>query len=297
MYLPGRENQPARSLQLPFPAGPHKWRRSLENWYNPHVKLEQITNRQILASYFRRDIFLHFYSLGDLDDFFWSRSTCYGVPTPRGLSRVVLLYRGPDLPVLLALGQDQYLQAEEISQLAEVLPDELYAHLSPGLEGEFTRYYSLQEYGPHYKMALEEPARLRDIPDSGTSRLGEGDLSEIEGLYRESYPDHAFEPRLLQTGKYIGCREQGKLVSVAGVHVFSAAYRVAALGNIATHPAYRNQWLARIAAARLCRELAEEVDFIGLNVKGSNGPALQLYRALGFKIRANYAEFALKRRF
>ncbi len=102
---------------------------------------------------------------------------------------------------------------------------------------------------------------------------------------------------MLSLGKYIGWRESGELVSAAGVHVYSAHYRVAALGNITTHPDHRNQGFARAVTARLCQELAREVDFIGLNVKCENQPALHLYQALGFEIAAKYGEFTLKKAF
>jgi ribosomal protein S18 acetylase RimI-like enzyme len=102
---------------------------------------------------------------------------------------------------------------------------------------------------------------------------------------------------MLSTGKYYGCRSNGVLVSVAGVHVYSSLYRVATLGNITTHPDHRNQGFARLVSSVLCLDLVNEVDFIGLNVKADNLPAIHLYRSLGFEISAKYGEFSLKRQF
>jgi ribosomal protein S18 acetylase RimI-like enzyme len=92
-----------------------------------------------------------------------------------------------------------------------------------------------------------------------------------------------------------GIRLAGELVSIAGVHVYSPAYRVAALGNITTHPDHRNQGFGRAVTAQICVSLKEKVDFIGLNVRCDNLPALGLYRSLGFDIYANYGEFSLKK--
>jgi len=86
-------------------------------------------------------------------------------------------------------------------------------------------------------------------------------------------------------------------VCVAGVHVYSSRYRVSALGNITTHPDHRNQGYARLATRHLCHDLLEEVDYIGLNVKADNLPAIRLYQSLGFKIVRKYGEFSLKKRF
>jgi ribosomal protein S18 acetylase RimI-like enzyme len=86
------------------------------------------------------------------------------------------------------------------------------------------------------------------------------------------------------------------LVSVAGVHVVSLHYRVAALGNITTRPALRGRGYARRVTAHLCQSLAQRVDHIGLNVKADNAAALACYRRLGFQTIGQYEEFDAKRR-
>lgn len=260
------------------------------------MRLERIYDRERLAAYFRKDLALHAYSLGDLDEPYWSRTSYYGIQDNGGLSDVFLIYRGNGLPVLLAMGPEGYLQGDSQRQLVKLLPDEFYAHLSPGLENNLEELFSLQTHGLHFKMALIEPSLLECIPAENTVHLKPGDLPELEGLYLDSYPDNTFDPQLLSRGKYIGYRISGKLVSAAGVHVYSPRYRVAALGNITTHPEFRNKGFAHVVTARLCRELTEEVDFIGLNVKSVNQAAVHLYQSLGFKIAEKYGEFSLKRR-
>ena len=261
------------------------------------MKFQRIEDREILETYFRQDLPLHAYSLGDLDETYWSRTTYYGVVMENGLSDVFLIYNGIGLPVLLALGPENYLDGVLLKQLEKLLPNEIYAHLSPGLENRLGNQFSLVEHGLHYKMVLAEPGRLEGIPTNNTYHLSSQDLPEMQRLYTESYPDSCFDPSLLSSGKYIGCREAGELVSAAGVHVYSTRYRVAALGNITTHPDHRNRGFARAVTARLCQELALEVDFIGLNVKCENHSALHLYQELGFKITSKYAEFTLKKAF
>jgi predicted GNAT family acetyltransferase len=115
-------------------------------------------------------------------------------------------------------------------------------------------------------------------------------------LYDESYPGNWFDPRMLQTGQYFGLRESRQLVSVAGVHVYSERYRVAAVGNVVTHPAHRNKGYGRAVTARLCQLLLETVDHIGLNVKADNDAAMACYRKLGFEIIAPYGEFTVEQK-
>jgi RimJ/RimL family protein N-acetyltransferase len=87
--------------------------------------------------------------------------------------------------------------------------------------------------------------------------------------------------------------KDGGLISVAGVHVYSARYRVAALGNVTTQPDFRGRGLATATCARLCSALLETCDDIGLNVNVSNVAAIACYRTLGFTPVAVFEEFKL----
>ena len=80
------------------------------------------------------------------------------------------------------------------------------------------------------------------------------------------------------------------------MHVYSAAYRVAALGNIATAPAHRRQGLGRAVTAAVCQSLLATVDVIGLNVLADNAAARRCYEGLGFTDVCEYDEVLLERR-
>jgi len=257
------------------------------------VEIQTITDRSALEEYFRQDLPLHLYSLGDLDDFYWPRVTVYGTGDGKGLKNITPLYRGEEPPVLLAFGQ---LDQEYISALQPLLPEAFYAHLGPGLAVQFHNGYQIKDYGGHYKMVLADSRMVDELNTDNTFPLTGIDLPEIIQLYEESYPDTAFNTRMLQTGQYFGIRLGGQLISIAGIHVYSARYRAAALGNITTLPQHRGRGYGRAVTARLCQQLRENVDIIGLNVKCGNKPALALYHSLGFRICAEYGEFSLQKR-
>jgi predicted GNAT family acetyltransferase len=100
---------------------------------------------------------------------------------------------------------------------------------------------------------------------------------------------------MLQTGFYYGVRRGPDLVSVAGVHVYSRPYQVAALGNITTRPDARGRGLATAATARLCQELLRAgVEHVGLNVKADNRAAIACYEKLGFERVAGYGEYTVE---
>ena len=87
-------------------------------------------------------------------------------------------------------------------------------------------------------------------------QLSTKDLDDILKLYEISYPDNWFDPRMLETNQYYAIRnENNMLISTAGIHVYSSKYKVAALGNITTHPDFRGKGLAKITSAKLCKSL------------------------------------------
>ena len=257
------------------------------------MKIQRIKDRSRLAEYFSQNKSLHLYSLGDLDEFTWPQCKYFATETRGELRNVCLLYRGEGLPVLLALGE---IDPAFITRLCEFLPSMFYAHLSPGLEEIFRSGYEIEDFGEHLKMYLSNFDHLSGLATGDTFQLTIDNLPEAMELYQESYADNAFDPRMLKTGKYFGSRQDDKLVSIAGVHVHSLRYRVAVLGNITTHPDFRGLGYGRATSIRLLQELTQEVDFIGLNVKTDNIPAVALYHGLGFRISDKYGEFSLKKR-
>jgi ribosomal protein S18 acetylase RimI-like enzyme len=259
------------------------------------VTIQQLNDRTALAEYFSRKICLHFYSLGDLDDLFWPLTIYWGLEDKNGVDRVAALYRGDEQPVLLALADPGRFDQDYIDALLPLLPEQFYAHLSPGLEELFSKNCTIQDHGRHYKMRLANEHRLLCDDLKNICLLTADDLPELKALYEISYPENAFEERTLDSGHYYGFKEGKRLLSAGGIHVFSPAYGVAALGNITTHPQFRNRGLARAVTVRLCLSLRSDVDFIGLNVKATNGPAVGLYQSLGFEICAEYGEFTLKK--
>ena len=141
-----------------------------------------------------------------------------------------------------------------------------------------------------------DAARVRRVDCPEAAPLTVRDSVDLVRLYQESYPGNWFDLRALETGQYFGLRQDGRIVSVAGVHVYSERYAVAALGNIVTHPAYRRRGYARQVTARLCQSVLRKVEYVGLNVKADNEAAVGCYTGLGFGIVAPYGEFTFTAR-
>ncbi len=252
-------------------------------------------DKQEIYRFLSRNPRLHLYELGDLDDFFWPHTTWYGLAEGETLQQVVLVYTETSLPVLLGMTEEPEEMRLLLRSLYPILPRRFYAHLRPDVVNLFAEDYEIESQGLHYRMALTDPARLRAADTSDVLRLSAADREELEQFYDQSYPGHWFVPRMLETGCYVGIRHKGPLVSVAGVHVYSAPYRIAALGNVTTRPEFRGQGMATRTCAALCQALLQTVDHIGLNVHAENKAAIACYEKLGFTQVAAFGEYILER--
>jgi RimJ/RimL family protein N-acetyltransferase len=251
-------------------------------------------DRDLIATWLRRDPLLHLYAIGDLDDFFWPYTQWYALAEGDDIRQVILCYTGAPLLILHALTSDSRDEMRALLRsILHLLPCRIYSHLSANLIDVFADDYRIEPHGAYDKMALTDLARLDAVDTSAAICLAPGDLAEIKALYDAAYPGNWFDPRMLETGRYYGIRQDGALLSVAGVHVYSPHYRVAALGNITTHPRARGRGLATLVTAKLCQELRSSVDQIGLNVRADNAGAIACYAKLGFTKIGEYGEYAL----
>jgi len=249
-------------------------------------------DRDRIRTWLRRDAPLHLYELGDLDEFFWPHTTWFV-----GEDALALLYTPPQLAVLVAFAREaeRPAMAALLASIRDELPAPLYAHLSPGLVGALAPRYVPASRDTYLRMVLGDRDRVRAVDTTAVAQLGPADRDELAAFYARAYPGNWFDPRMLETRQYFAIRIAGALAAVAGIHVYSASERVAALGNIATAPEHRRHGLAAKVTARLCESLLETVDAIGLNVSAANRAALACYERLGFVSVATFEEIALVR--
>ena len=214
------------------------------------------------------------------------------------IEALTMLYNAFQPPIFLGLAGERWISA--LKQLIESqisnLPHAVYAHLNPRLDLLFRETHDLIHHGEHFKMAFvdDQPIRLVDV--SCVEPLQTADADELLALYMHSYSDNAFDPRMLESKKYFGVRVNQRIISAGGIHVYSKRYRVAAIGNIVTHPDHRGRGLGTAVTAQICSALLDEVDNIGLNVKTDNAPAITCYQKLGFTPIATYHEWTITKK-
>jgi len=254
--------------------------------------LQALHDAAAIRAYLQRLPMRHIYELGDLDPFFWPQTIWYGWVDGTSIEQLALLYVPGGAPVLLThaneagTGHEQFVQA-----LCAVLPKRFYAHIDTPTMQMLDAVYAGEPHGEYRKMGLQDRA-LALAADSGAAEmLTVDDIHALERLYAEAYPGNWFDARMVQTGCYAGIWHGDALVAAAGIHVVSVRERVAALGNVTSHPTVRSQGYARQVCARLLRHLdALGIAHIGLNVAASNIRAQQVYAGLGFVQVAEYHE-------
>jgi ribosomal protein S18 acetylase RimI-like enzyme len=246
-----------------------------------------------LAELYGRHPDVHPYGLADLEEPLWRRSAWYRA----GDAAVGVLDLGSGAPVLYAVAADAEGDRATLDLLAALAPDlpQHFVITGPlGLAARLAPAYAADWVIPHVKMRLPGD---RDLPppDPRVTWLEREAADEVVAL-RDTGADASafFIPSLLDTGYYGGIRVNGGLAAVAGVHVLSERYGVAAMGNVLTHPGHRRRGLARALTATLARRLLDTVPVVGLNVGTANAGARALYDGLGFVPVITYEEAQIR---
>ncbi|MCU1492117.1 MAG: acetyltransferase, partial [Acidimicrobiaceae bacterium] len=151
--------------------------------------------------------------------------------------------------------------------------------LVPFLEIEPPAGWSILSTGVGLQMVGEE---LEVAEDPETEPLSSEHVPEMLDLIVRTEPG-PFLPRTVELGTYLGIRRNGALIAMAGERMRPPGYTE--LSAVCTDPAYQGQGLA----TRLVRALGSAVRVRGevpmLHVSATNGGAIRLYEALGFRAR------------
>lgn len=256
------------------------------------MNITTIEDKNLIEKHFRKNTDLNIYSIGDLDDFFWKYTKWYAIGPENDPEQIVLLYKGTDLSTFLAITDEKIeLMCLLIEKIKNKLPEKIYCHLSKGLVKAFGENHSLTDHGTYFKMSLKNKNLLLKENNENIRRMNPDDIDIIIGLYEESYPDNFFDKRMLETGKYFGYFDNEKLTGIAGIHVYSAKYKVATLGNITISPSQRGKAICQKLTSALCEDLLLSVDNIGLNVSIVNLSAVNCYKKIGFEVISEYEEY------
>jgi GNAT superfamily N-acetyltransferase len=233
------------------------------------------------------------YAIGDLEPAFfaqctWAGAARRGASETRRLDALALHYRGLDPAAFLLMGDAEGLRAILANALA---PQRVYLTCRPEKLDLTRDFYAWDEVTPMWRMVLqpERFAPVRAVPDQAIlAPLRPAHLAQINVLFVMG-GGLAFSPAQVEQGVFYGVLDGGVLVAVAGTHLVSDTYGVAAIGNVFAHPDYRGRGYATLATGAVAAALLRRgIRDVVLNVAQANAPAIHVYEKLGF---ARYCPF------
>jgi GNAT superfamily N-acetyltransferase len=129
-----------------------------------------------------------------------------------------------------------------------------------------------------FQMVSPQPITMPDMAEDVID-LTPADVPDMLELVRLTAPGPFF-PRTIELGHYIGIRQHGQLVAMAGERVRPAGF--SEVSAVCTHPDYRGRGYAGHLIQRITAWNRARGDVPFLHVLTTNTPAIRLYQQLGF---------------
>lgn len=92
-----------------------------------------------------------------------------------------------------------------------------------------------------------------------------------------------FSPRAIEMGHFIGIRQQGQLVAMAGQRFHLTGY--CEISTVCTHPDWQGKGYARMLVSSLINDIWDNGEIPFLHVGADNTVAIRLYESLNFRKR------------
>lgn len=239
--------------------------------------MRRLTDPSVLESILNRDWPWAGFGIGDLEPEWMQHCEWW-----QSAGTVVLLFDGLN-PRLVC----HYGDASGLALILASMKDErIWANIRPEVEDTFRRFYRPDKAVHMRRMYLDRPVTSTGeaVPLSLSDRL------EIEELLRQG-EWVLFLPQALASGHYHGVREGGRLIAIAGTHLASSRYNIAALGTVFTHPDHRGKGLANICSSHVLASIGRAgIRRIVLNVEDEKVTARRIYERLGFQTACIYLD-------
>ena len=230
------------------------------------------------------------YALGQLQPYLFARSEWF---LSRGAGGEALLAHshGGLGNALFTLGAVDALEA-----LLQLHPGPRHTFLTCQVHQLDTllRHFSLSERQSMARLQVDR--ETFHAIEGPVALLGGRNVHEINRLYRTDGTPAFYTAANIEDAVYYGTYEDGRLVAVAGTHVVAEADGIAVIGNVFTHPAYRNQGRATLVTSAVTRELLGTCRQVVLSVDPRNRPAVRAYDRLGYREVGRLIEGAAVRR-
>jgi predicted GNAT family acetyltransferase len=119
-------------------------------------------------------------------------------------------------------------------------------------------------------------------PDPAAVRLTFDDVPEILDLVARTQPG-PFRSRTTELGTYLGIRQDGRLIALAGERLHPAGWTE--ISAVCTDPEFRGHGLATRLVSAVAAGIADRGDRVLLHAAARNVSAIRLYLSIGFQLR------------
>ncbi|MGA7778070.1 MAG: GNAT family N-acetyltransferase [Paraburkholderia sp.] len=186
-----------------------------------------------------------------------------------------------DVAPFAALASETPAAYEALHQLLK--PDEQVALLSAEPLVLIDALHPMQIGMLHQMIATHHEGG--SIDDRDVIRLGSADTQDMLDLVEKTKPG-PFGKRTREMGNYIGIRDQGRLIAMAGERMCIDGY--VEISAVCVDDDWRGKGLAGRLMKILHREIVQRDETPFLHVFSSNRSAITLYERLGFEVRRTF---------
>ncbi len=124
--------------------------------------------------------------------------------------------------------------------------------------------------------------QIAPAPDAEAMSLGAADVPEMLDLAARTRPG-PFLPRTIEFGGYLGIRQGGALVAMAGERLRPPGW--SEISAVCTDPAFRGKGLATRLTLAVAAAITARGEKPFLHAAADNVTAIRLYESLGFRLR------------
>lgn len=229
-----------------------------------------------------RDVVVNILLLGDLYSPLFQQSSVHCAVEDNQVIGVGAVYHAFRTPSVVFSGSTAEVKRALIEKALDRHSGRFISLCSPDeavLFDEYAQVLSLH----HEQQMIAKSLRTLDYGDVKAERVRESELTFLDRFYA-AHEAKAWTPVQFKAGPYYCVKQEGRIVSAAGVHLVTP--QVAQLGNIVTDEAYRNSGFATACTHALAMSLVSRGRVVSLFVLTNNSPAIHLYEKLGFhKVR------------
>jgi len=191
---------------------------------------------------------------------------------------VCTIYHAFVTPSIVLGTATQQIKKDLIEKALGEIPDEFISLCQPNDTDLFKEYSTVLHFHSEQQM-IADPPKTIDCSHINVRKVRKEELESLNRFYGE-HGAEAWSPIQFRAGPYYCVKHEGKIVSVAGVHLVTP--QIAQLGNIVTDEDYRNRGYATACTSVLATDLASKGRIISLFVRLDNAPAIHTYEKLGF---------------